>query len=79
LSVSLAVNSKNMKKVFVIEKVEGDKRKYLFRVHHAAYWTESIAQATLFDSEKKAEDVLMEDVREQKKSFFKITSFFINK
>jgi hypothetical protein len=68
-----------MRKIFLIEKIEDKKTKYLFKVHQAVYWTEDINQATQFDSEKNADDYFNQTVREQKISFFKITTFYINK
>jgi hypothetical protein len=79
LPTQLAFKVKNMKKVFLIEKVEAGKTKYLFKVYQAAHWTEDIRLASSFDSEKKAEDYLNEEVREQKKLLFRIITFYTNR
>jgi len=68
-----------IKRVFLIEKIEKPQSKYLFRVHTAHYWTEDINQATQFETEKKAEDFLMEEVRDNKKTFYKINPYYFKK
>lgn len=68
-----------IKRVFLIERIENPQLKYLFRVHNAHYWTDDINQATQFETEKKADDFLMEEVRDNKKTFYKINSYYFKK
>lgn len=68
-----------IKRVFLIEKIEKPQSKFLFRVHSAHYWTESIEQATQFETEKHAEDFMMEEVRDLKKTIYKINSYYFKK
>lgn len=68
-----------IKRVFLIEKMEKPQSKFLFKVHTACYWTDDVSRASQFETEKHAEDFLMEEVRDLKKTVYKISPYYFKK